>query len=255
MNSKFFPLFLTSILIQANSERQPRIWAGKEAQRGQFPYQVLLIVDPIYCGAAVLNENYVITAAHCVKGKPIKNIFLYFDVLQFSDANSNSTLRKVIDVKIHEDFTLAEFSNDIALLKLDVPLTFNKFIQPVVLPDPKIDVANKLLTLSGWGIYDKSLEGSNFLRYASARAMDKKKCKRSLQKYNISSKRILCQTSIDFDDGPSCSGDSGGPVVLNGTSVLVGIVSFGIDCGFGENTSYSMRVSDFMDWIKKNMKD
>lgn len=47
----------------------------------------------------------------------------------------------------------------------------------------------------------------------------------------------------------ACQGDSGGPFVINGE--LVGIISFGRDCGENIPGVYT-RVPSFIDWINEN---
>lgn len=52
-----------------------RIVGGVEAAPGEFPHQISLQKSPVIgiqndhiCGGSVYNENYIITAAHCVIG-------------------------------------------------------------------------------------------------------------------------------------------------------------------------------------------
>lgn len=43
-----------------------RITGGSTASRGQFPWQVALIIDDAYfCGGSLIDELWVLTAAHC----------------------------------------------------------------------------------------------------------------------------------------------------------------------------------------------
>lgn len=47
-----------------------RIVGGEEAEPGQFPYQVALVgygMNWPYCGGTLLNEEWVVTIAHCVE--------------------------------------------------------------------------------------------------------------------------------------------------------------------------------------------
>ncbi|WP_161939223.1 trypsin-like serine protease, partial [Vibrio alginolyticus] len=56
---------------------QPRITDGKAATPGDFPYQVSVVwgIPPIIkyrhvCGGSILNENWILTAGHCVTELP-----------------------------------------------------------------------------------------------------------------------------------------------------------------------------------------
>lgn len=63
---------------------------------------------------------------------------------------------------------------------------------------------------------------------------------------------MLC-AGVDSKD--SCTGDSGGPLMVNeGTWTQVGIVSWGIGCGEGQYPGVYTRVSSFIPWITKNIK-
>jgi secreted trypsin-like serine protease len=47
-------------------EAHQRITGGTTASRGQFPWQVALIIDDTwFCGGSVISSEWVLTAAHC----------------------------------------------------------------------------------------------------------------------------------------------------------------------------------------------
>jgi secreted trypsin-like serine protease len=47
-------------------EEHQRITDGSNAARGQFPWQVALIIDNAYlCGGSLISSRWVLTAAHC----------------------------------------------------------------------------------------------------------------------------------------------------------------------------------------------
>lgn len=63
---------------------------------------------------------------------------------------------------------------------------------------------------------------------------------------------ITGQTCTLSDGKDTCNGDSGGPLQKvddDGVSSIVGITSFGADCG-GELPAVYTRVSQYLDWIE-----
>lgn len=54
-----------------------RIVGGIEAAPHSFPWQVLITDGFIMCGAALLDNNWLVTAAHCVQGSPVRLLKAY----------------------------------------------------------------------------------------------------------------------------------------------------------------------------------
>lgn len=66
----------------------------------------------------------------------------------------------------------------------------------------------------------------------------------------------LCATWTQQEGESTCQGDSGGPLVmLNGTTTLVGVTSFGSSagCESGAPSAYA-RVSSFRSWIERTIR-
>ncbi|VVC88503.1 unnamed protein product [Leptidea sinapis] len=90
----------------------------------EFPWMAKLnYFKRFYCGGMLINDRYVMTAAHCVKG------FMWFMIkVTFGEHNRcNTTVRPetrfVIRV-IAQNFSLTNFDNDIALLRLNEKVTY-----------------------------------------------------------------------------------------------------------------------------------
>jgi len=50
----------------------------------------------------------------------------------------------------HEQFSIRTMDNDITLVRLKTPLTFNNYVQPVCLPTAPVAVGTKCV-VTGWG--------------------------------------------------------------------------------------------------------
>lgn len=63
--------FLISFSLQ-NVHSVRRIYGGQIAKIGQYPYQTLLLIkdnldQDVRCGGSVIDEHWIITAAHCLE--------------------------------------------------------------------------------------------------------------------------------------------------------------------------------------------
>merc|ERR1712107_694586 len=113
-----------------------RIVGGEEAEPNQWPWIVALFIDNSYfCGGSLITENFVMTAAHCVDGA------FEFDVM----AGAHDIREYYEDTRIeitsffgftHEDWDPERLANDIALISLPYPISFNSYIRPACLPNP-----------------------------------------------------------------------------------------------------------------------
>lgn len=64
---------------------------------------------------------------------------------------------------------------------------------------------------------------------------------------NIITDNMLCVTSIQEEIAGMCQGDSGSAFVIAGK--VVGVSSWGVDCGLPEYPGVLTRVEPFLDWI------
>lgn len=124
-----------------------RIVGGQTADEGQFPYQVSLRRYGSHsCGGSILNENWVLTAAHC--------LFQVSGTLTVV-AGTNSLGKggdeyKTVKAIYNENYDPSGIHNDVALVKVATPIKFSSKVQPIALNTEAIG-AGEDLVLSGWG--------------------------------------------------------------------------------------------------------
>merc|ERR1711988_338299 len=231
-----------------------RIVGGFEAQENQWPWQVALFIDNAwFCGGSIISENWVMTAAHCVDGA------LYFDILAGAHNVRASSEPHRVEITsfngfTHENWDTSDLSNDIALIELPSPITFNDYSKPSCLPAPGDEAAvGDELSVIGWGRPSDSAGGiSPVLRMVhDIPVMSNRQCNNY---YGIVGDGVVC---IDTTGGRgSCNGDSGGPLIDEISPKKwkqVGVVSFGstAGCEVGAPAGFT-RTEYYLDWINSN---
>ena len=222
---------------------------------------------PAICGASLIkkgSQNIVITAAHCV-------YFAEPSELQVGFYQPNRTTKKytfnVTNINIHPNFTIKSspsyvdeiYENDIALL------TISGTPPPVV---PVLSIPNKVLgkkfiipgtktKLIGYG--DTSYpngDQSFLLQCACTPIISKNNPKVKYNPADITNGMIL--SGKPFSDPSqnvdSCFGDSGGPLLYdyNGTTYLVGLVSWGNGCALYGYPGVNTDINYYREWITVN---
>ncbi|XP_031638028.1 chymotrypsin-1-like isoform X2 [Contarinia nasturtii] len=228
--------FLNSISSEGPSSR---IIGGTDVVDGSAPYQCSLQRNERHgCGCAIIGDEWILTAAHCVR-TGIQNVKI---LVGTNDLKSGGERYKTIDFIIHENYDKPPFSNDIALVKVE-NIQFNKKVQPIKYTSNYVEGGSVLLDSIR---FDKdSNELPQFLQTINLTALSYEKCVEMIDDgVKVSN---LC-TFNGFDEGV-CSGDSGTPLVLG--DEVVGLGNWILNgCATG-NPDVFVRISHFYDWIKE----
>ncbi|KAI5138892.1 coagulation factor IX [Manis pentadactyla] len=234
-----------------------RVVGGEDAKPGQFPWQVLLSgKNGAFCGGSIINEKWVVTAAHCIE--PGVNITIVAGEHNTEETEDTEQKRNVISAIPHHSYnaTINKYSHDIALLELDKPLSLNSYVTPICIADR--EYTNIFLKfgfgyVSGWGKVFNRGRSASILQYLKVPLIDRATCLRST-KFTIYN-NMFC---AGFHEGgkDSCQGDSGGPHVteVEGTSFLTGIISWGEECAMKGKYGVYTKVSRYVNWIKEKTK-
>jgi hypothetical protein len=238
--------------------KNKRIVGGVETLINQYPWMTALTYNNrFYCGASVINNKYLITAAHCVNGfakERLSAVFLDHDRSNYFETQIFT--RSISKIFRHRYYgSGGTYNNDIALLKLDKELPITGLLKPVCLPPTgKSFTGNKGIVI-GWGATQAHGQVSSKLREVEVPIMSNIDCRRTGYGNRITDNMMCAGYSYGMKD--SCQGDSGGPLhVVNGTThMLVGIVSWGEGCAQPNYPGVYTRVNRFVSWIRSNTRD
>lgn len=119
-------------------EIKPRIHGGFYAHEGQFKYMVSLRHNKRhFCGAALISERWVLSAAHCVfNEESASNIEIVVEPLRFAYDGVTYQTEQII---IHENFDFDFALHDISLLQTTTPVQFGENIQPIQISNQWIE--------------------------------------------------------------------------------------------------------------------
>lgn len=222
--------------------------------------------DHANCGGTLLDDYWIITAAHCFSEHKEPKIFV-LNGHNFT-VNENYKLLKYDKIILHPDYHeenngAHEFStNDIALIKLSSINRFKKsFSRPCLPKQNSIIPPNSICYITGFGASDRN-DNQQIKRIKEGKVAIKhdKICIRTLSLSFYDSDTMLCAGKARGSKANSCQGDSGGPLVCEGSFgdskeqwFLFGITSFGaLDCTSYTSSVYT-KVSTYVDWIYDTM--
>ncbi|CAJ0584389.1 unnamed protein product, partial [Mesorhabditis spiculigera] len=212
-----------------------KVVGGTQQPIEEFPFLGTLQSYKHFCGASIIDEEWILTAAHCMEGEKIENLFIAVGTNGSDRSHTSQAQKGYISevfvnpgyVETNDEILLHDLAllkqtfafeekhthpdyidedgfpqDDVALIKLAKPIQYGLRVQPLVLTR-KLEIANDTnIVILGWGL---TKAGGPFTSESLLGFTGK-----FVPSCSSSSK--LC-----FDGGNkargTCDGDSGSPLV------------------------------------------
>ncbi|HEX5687555.1 MAG TPA: serine protease [Ideonella sp.] len=240
----------------------PMVVDGKPAKPGKWPFMVSLVsksnsnnYDAHFCGGSLIDDNNVLTAAHCVQGAQPGSIQVLVGTQSLIQGGRRINVTRVT---VHPNFGATPFLQaDVAVLRLAENVTD---IKPVTYAsstsvDDNVSPDNDRTTVMGWGALEWNQDGPEVLYQAPLIRNTIAECN-ALSFYGGKlTNNNVCAGDLTAPGKSACYGDSGGPLVGRndaGKTVQIGVVSGGPRV-CGDVPGYFARVGSYATWIKQQV--
>merc|ERR1712227_864699 len=248
-------LLLLALLGVCVADRVPSIINGEDVDYpGKYAWQISLqMYGSHICGGSIVSEHWIMTAGHCVDAaaSEMSVVVGLHDMRQRYGSPHRHSIKKI---HRHASYGVGHgvTPHDIAMIRLNNPITFNEHVQPIPIDTEGDFDSSSECVITGWGY---TIEGRYFvnptvLQEAHTSIITNSECKMYWGSRSIYPGQVCL---LNGQTG-GCMGDSGGPLACrngNGDWHLVGVTSWGsAQCDIGMPSVYT-RLSYFRQWIHK----
>lgn len=225
-------------------ELNPLVVNGTDANILDYPYVCSLrVLDRHNCGSSILNNYWLITAAHCSATS------VQCGAQTISETGGN--IYEVETLIRHEGYKSLAIIHDIAVVKVTERIEFGPTMQPVQLPPALYEVWGNwdaVAVLVGYGRDKTGAVIMTRLQEVELRVASNAYCCDIHTNLEVFATNI-CAGVPESGKG-RCSGDSGGPLRELSSGYQVGIMSWSEKpCPIAPYPGVYTKVSHYCDWI------
>ncbi|XP_063706505.1 transmembrane protease serine 9-like [Culicoides brevitarsis] len=253
---KMFRLLLTLVSVLAvvsaaslAASDKRRIIGGGPDIIDNHPYVVSVqYVNTHICGGVILCPRRVMTAAHCLN---------YEEDMHYYSVRAGSTYhasggQQVGFASWQKHPSYDGHYNDIAMIRLNASLVFNSFVSAAIPMDGSFTPpSNQQYSIAGWGILGNGTSPAN-LHSVSIPRFNQTACEALYGgSPPLVNSNALCAGVLGSKD--TCSGDSGSPLMIGSTNIVVGISAWGWGCASVTYPGVYTRVYSYLTFINNQM--
>lgn len=238
--------------------REARIVGGEPATANAYPWAAHFSVPgfPTWCGGTLVDAQWVLSAAHCwddgVRLVPASDITVTLGEHDLSRNEGTEQTRGVSEVVFHPDWNSGTLDSDVAMLRLDRPVTLNAQVGVAQIADAPAPGTN--LVVIGWGRTTEGGRGATILQEVTVPRVADATCNANYAGLGGITGTMIC-AGFDMGARDACQGDSGGPLMTTGggTRRIVGVVSWGQGCARPGLYGVYANAGLFRGWVNATM--
>ncbi|XP_059622743.1 trypsin alpha-3-like [Phlebotomus argentipes] len=235
--------FAQNLLASLRQNWENRIVGGSSASSGQFPYQISLrnANNAHFCGGFLINTRFVVSAAHCTRGRSLGNTMIIAGALNRVTGGFRWNTARINN---HPQYNANTLAFDVSVLMSSSTISQTATIRPIGLSSTHLG-GGVSAVVTGWGQTSHPGSAANTLQFLNVQTISNQACASA---HGGNGGRIFAHKICTHGTAGrgTCMGDSGGPLAVGNS--CIGIVSWGIACARGFPDVFD-RVSSHRNWI------